>query len=144
MRKTSGRRILIAGVVAGCVAGVSLAGDSYVHAEKSGEDKRARENSAIEKTKEKGFDGVDFSYDLFGAAPGQSTAKIAEEAMAKDMADKSKVMAKQATLLKDRYRLDCKTHSGVLMTKGKAQPIGPTAQLKEGVSWEKLSQMQSG
>ena len=107
----------------------------------AGEEKRSREASAIEKTKEKGFEGVDFSYDLFGALPGQSATKIAEEVMAKDKADKPKVMARQAQLLKDRYRLDCKTHSGVLMTKGKPQPIGPTVQLKEGLTWEKLSEM---
>ena len=85
----------------------------------AGEEKRSRENSAIEKTKEKGFDGVDFSYDLFGAPPGQSAAKMADEVMTKDIAEKPKVMAKQARLLKDRYRLDCKTHPGVLMTKRK-------------------------
>ena len=107
----------------------------------AGDEKRSREASAIEKTKEKGFEGVDFSYDLFGAPPGQSATKIAEEAMAKDKAEKSKVMAKQARLLKDRYRVDCKIHSGVMMTKGKPQPIGPTVQLKEGISWEKLAEM---
>ena len=114
---------------------------ALVQAEKPKDAARFQENPAIEKTKEKGFEGVDFSYDLFGAPPGQSATKIAEEAMAKDVADKPKVMAKQARLLKERYRLDCKTHSGVLMTKGKPQPIGPTVQLKEGVSWEKLSEM---
>ena len=67
--------------------------------------------------------------------------KIAEEVMAKDVADKPKVMAKQVQLLKERYRLDCKIHSGVMMTKGKPQPIGPTVQLKEGVGWDKLSEM---
>jgi cytochrome c peroxidase len=50
-------------------------------------------------------------------------------------------MAKQARLLKERYRLDCKTHPGVLMTKGKPQPIGPTVQLREGMSFDKLSGM---
>ena len=28
-----------------------------------------------------------------------------------------------------------------MMTKGKPQPIGPTVQLKEGVGWDKLSEM---
>ncbi len=116
-------------------------GEPVVQAGKPGDEKRPMENSAIEKTKEKGFDGVDFSYDLFGGPSGQSATKLAEEAMAKDIADKPKVMAKQAKLLKDRYKLDCKTRSGVTMTKGKAQPIGPTVQLKEGMTWEKLSQM---
>jgi cytochrome c peroxidase len=123
------------------VGTVLLAGKAVVVAQGHRDDKRIPENAAIEKTKEKGFEGVDFSYDLFGAPPGQSTAKIAEEAMAKDVSDKSKVMARQARLLKERYRLDCKIHPGVIMTKGKPQPIGPTVQLKEGIGWEKLSEM---
>lgn len=125
------------------LAGAALFFDAtgtLVQAEKGADEKRP-DHSAIEKTKEKGFDGVDFSYDLFGAPSGQSAVKIAEEAMAKDIADKPKVMAKQARLLKDRYRIDCKSHSGVIMTKGKPQPIGPTVQLKEGLGWDKLSEM---
>jgi cytochrome c peroxidase len=110
-------------------------------AENSKEEKRLQENRAIEKKKAKGFEGVDFSYDVFGAPPGQSPAKISEQVMAKDIADKDQVMAKQARLLKERYRLDCKTHPGVLMTKGKPQPIGPTVQLREGMSFDKLSGM---
>ena len=33
---------------------------------------------AVAAAKEKGFDGVDFSYDLFGAPPGQDVYKMAE------------------------------------------------------------------
>ena len=116
-------------------------GGAVAQAENSQDERRSQGNRAIEKKKEKGFEGVDFSYDLFGAPPGQSATKIAEEVMAKDVADKPKVMAKQVQLLKERYRLDCKIHSGVIMTKGKPQPIGPTVQLKEGVGWDKLSEM---
>jgi cytochrome c peroxidase len=117
------------------------AGQTPVQAEKQSGEKHPMESSAIETTKEKGFDGVDFSYDLFGAPPGQSATQLAEKVMAKDIEEKPKVMAKQSKLLKDRYKMDCKTHPGVTMTKGKAQPIGPTVQLKEGMTWEKLSQM---
>ena len=99
-----------------------------------------RRNSSIADTKTKGFDGVDFSYDLFGAPPGQDAYQIAEEVQAKDIAEKPKVMAKQKQLLRDRYSLDCKTQSGATMTKGKPQPIGPTVQLKNGLTWEKLGQ----
>jgi cytochrome c peroxidase len=140
---TAGKGWIIACGFLGAYIASSLfgAGQTLVQAERQGDEKHPRENPAIEKTKEKGFDGVDFSYDLFGAPPGQSATKIAEEAMKKDMADKPKVMATQSKLLKDRYKLDCKTHPGVTMTKGKAQPIGPTVQLKEGLTWEKLSHM---
>jgi len=95
----------------------------------------------IEEKKKKGFDGVDFSYDVFGAPSGQDAHKIAEDVMAKDIAEKSDVMARQKKFLRDRYQLDCKTTQGVTMTKGKPQPIGPTAVLKDGMTWEKLGQM---
>ena len=115
---------------------------AYVYADRDGKELRHTVNPAIEKTKEKGFEGVDFSYDLFGGPPGQSSARLAQEAMKKDQEEKPKVMAQQARLLQDRYRLECKTHSTVRMTKGKPQPIGPTVQLKNGLTWESLSQME--
>lgn len=119
------------------------AGQTVMQTEKEGDEKRhtSTENPAIEKAKEKGFEGVDFSYDLFGGPPGQSVTQLAEKAKAKDMANKSNVMAKQSKLLEHRYKLDCKTQSGVTMTKGKLQPIGPTVQLTDGITWDKLSQM---
>ncbi|MCC2642535.1 MAG: uncharacterized protein K0S45_2948 [Nitrospira sp.] len=141
--RTAGRGWIIACGFLGAYVASALfgAGQTPVQAEKQSGEKHPMESSAIETTKEKGFDGVDFSYDLFGAPPGQSATQLAEKVMAKDIEEKPKVMAKQSKLLKDRYKMDCKTHPGVTMTKGKAQPIGPTVQLKEGMTWEKLSQM---
>ncbi len=112
-----------------------------VYADRAGGQEGPAVDSAIEKTKEKGFEGVDFSYDLFGGPPGQSASQMAQQTMTKDQEEKPKVMAKQAKLLHDRYRLECKTHPGLRMTKGKPQPIGPTVQLKDGLTWEQLSQM---
>lgn len=114
---------------------------SYAYADRDVKASRHAVDPAIEKTKEKGFEGVDFSYDLFGGPPGQSASRLAQEAMAKDQQEKSTVMAQQSKLLHDRYRLECKTDPAVRMTKGKSQPIGPTVQLKDGVTWEALSQM---
>lgn len=96
---------------------------------------------AIEETKKKGFDGVDFYYDVFGAPPGQDPQENFRNVKEKDIADKPKVMARQKKLLNDRYQTDCKTVSGIVMTKGKPQPIGPAVRLKEGVTWETLGQM---
>jgi cytochrome c peroxidase len=98
-------------------------------------------DNAIAETKTKGFDGVDFSYDVFGAPPGQDPQKIAEEVITKDIAEKPQVMARQKKLLGDRYELDCKTASGLAMTKGKPQPVGPAVHLKNGLTWDKLGQM---
>ncbi|MEP6601003.1 MAG: cytochrome B6 [Nitrospirota bacterium] len=95
---------------------------------------------AIEETKKKGFDGVDFSYDVFGAPPGQDPQETARKVMEKDIADKSKVMSRQKHLLTERYNIDCKTTAGATMTKGKPQPIGPAVKLK-GVNWDALGQM---
>ena len=94
---------------------------------------------SIAETKQKGFDGVDFSSDVFGAPSGQDPVKISEQVRAKERAEKPKVLAKQKQLLAERYKLDCRTQPSIPMTKGKPQPLGPTTQLKNGLTWEKLS-----
>lgn len=104
---------------------------------------KEKSEGAIAETKTKGFDGVDFSYDVFGVAPGQDPQKTAEDAMAKDIADKPPVLARQKKLLAERYELDCKTTAGVTMTKGKHQLIGPAVHLKQGLTWDKLGQMEA-
>src|SRR5438445_12884660 len=78
---------------------------------------------AVEETKKKGFDGVDFSYDVFGAPPGQDPQETARKVMEKDIADKPKVMSRQKHLLTERYNTDFKTTAGVNMMNGKPQPI---------------------
>ncbi|HKP01383.1 MAG TPA: hypothetical protein VJU02_07110 [Nitrospiraceae bacterium] len=94
-------------------------------------------------TKKKGFDGVDFSYDVFGAPSGQDPAKIAEQGKAKDMAEKPGVMAKQKQLLAERYKLQCRALPAMTMTNGKPQPIGPVTQLKNGLTWDKLGGLEA-
>jgi cytochrome c peroxidase len=98
-------------------------------------------NRSIEETKTKGSEGVDFYYDVLGAPPGQDPQKISEETMKKDVAEKPNVMARQEQLLNERYDLTCKTDRGMTMSRGKPQPIGPTVKLKNGLTWEKLGQM---
>jgi len=131
-----------AGVLAGAAVamGAVIAPWMLVHAERVA-DQRGGVDSPIERAKEKGFAGVDFSYDLFGGPPGQSTTQLAEQAVAKDRNDKPKVMAEQARRLQERYRLDCTTNSSARMTKGKPQPIGPTVKLKDGLTWDALARM---
>ncbi len=132
-----------AGVVAGAAVamGAVVAPWMLVHAERAADPERGGVDSPIERTKEKGFAGVDFSYDLFGGPPGQSATQLAEQAVAKDRKDKPKVMAEQARRLQERYRLDCTTSSSAKMTKGKPQPIGPTVKLKDGLTWDALARM---
>src|SRR6266404_800928 len=60
---------------------------------------------------------------------------------ARDKANKAGVMAAQQRLLEARYNLSRRVDENVRMTRGKPIPVGPTARLKNGVSWEQLGRM---
>jgi cytochrome c peroxidase len=60
---------------------------------------------------------------------------------ARDKANKSRVMAAHMKLLEERYDLRRRVDPNVKMTRGKAIPVGPTAKLKRGVTWEQLGRM---
>jgi cytochrome c peroxidase len=60
---------------------------------------------------------------------------------ARDKAAKSRVMAEHQKLLEDRYDLRRHVDENVRMTRGKPIPVGPTARLKNGVTWEQLGHM---
>src|ERR1700678_4004158 len=51
------------------------------------------------------------------------------EVMARDKANKDKIMARQKKLLEERYDLTRKVHDKVRMSRGKPIPVGPTARL---------------
>lgn len=61
--------------------------------------------------------------------------------MADDLANKDKIMARQKKLLEARYDLSAKTDAKVTMSRGKPIPVGPTAKLLNGMTWEKLAQL---
>ncbi len=63
--------------------------------------------------------------------------------MAKDKADKEAVMARQKKLLEERYDLTPRPDKKVTMSRGKPIPVGPTAKLPEGMTWDKLAAMSS-
>lgn len=60
---------------------------------------------------------------------------------ARDKAAKSRVMATAMKLLEERYDLRRRVDESVRMTRGKPIPVGPTAKLKGGVTWEQLGRM---
>ena len=60
---------------------------------------------------------------------------------ARDKASKAQVMAAHQQLLEQRYNLTRRVDENVRMTRGKPIPVGPTARLKSGLSWEQLGQM---
>ena len=66
-----------------------------------------------------------------------------QEVMAKDKADRESVMARQKTLLDERYELTPHPDPKVTMSRGKPIQVGPTARLPEGMTWEKLAAMSS-
>ena len=61
--------------------------------------------------------------------------------MARMKAEKSKVMARQEELLKERYDLGNRPAKGVTMSGGKAIQEGVRARLPAGMTWDKLAAM---
>lgn len=64
-----------------------------------------------------------------------------EVVRARDKAAKAGVMAAHQRLLEERYNLSRRVDETVKMTRGKPIPVGPTAKLKGGLTWEQLGQM---
>lgn len=82
--------------------------------------------------------GFDFARDPLNAdRPMQKP----EEIMQKEIAAKPGVMAAQRKLLEQRYILEPKFDPQVKMFRGKPVPIGPTARLATGVSWQQIGEM---
>jgi cytochrome c peroxidase len=63
------------------------------------------------------------------------------EVMARDKTNKEAIMARQKKLLEERYDLTRKVHDKVQMSRGKPIPVGPTARLPEGKTFEDLAKM---
>ena len=64
-----------------------------------------------------------------------------EVVRARDKAAKARVNAAAQKLLEQRYDLRRRVDESVRMTRGKPIPVGPTAKLKGGVTWEQLGRM---
>ncbi|HLF20821.1 MAG TPA: cytochrome B6, partial [Bacteroidota bacterium] len=64
-----------------------------------------------------------------------------EKVMAQDKSQKAAVMKRQMDLLNERYDLSKRVTTEVTMSKGKPLPVGPTAKLKGGLTWERLNGM---
>ena len=64
-----------------------------------------------------------------------------ETVRARDKAAKPRVMAEHQRLLEARYDLSRRVDESVRMTRGKPIPVGPTAKLKAGMTWDQLGRM---
>lgn len=96
-------------------------------------------STALKTQPEKGeINGFDFVRDPLNAPQ----PKVTFEALMKaDMEAKADVMAKQRELLEARYDLQPKHDPKITMTRGKLVPLGPTARLPAGLTWDRLGQM---
>jgi cytochrome c peroxidase len=82
--------------------------------------------------------GFDFYKDPLGAdRPGRDPAAILKQLQAA----KPAVMRAQRALLEKRYDLVAKPDPSAKMSRGKPLPVGPTARLAAGVTWERLGGM---
>jgi cytochrome c peroxidase len=61
--------------------------------------------------------------------------------MARMKAAKPAIVQRQMSLLNERYDLSKRVTTDVSMSRGKAIPIGPTARLSSGLTWERLGGM---
>ena len=80
--------------------------------------------------------GFDFFRDPLNAKRPMQTP---EEIAAEDKAMRPIVMEAQRKLLESRYDLKPRFDPMVKMSRGKPVPVGPTARLKEGVTWDQLA-----
>lgn len=64
-----------------------------------------------------------------------------ETVRARDKAAKPRVMAEHQRRLEERYDLSRRVDESVRMTRGKPIPVGPTAKLKAGMTWDQLGRM---
>jgi cytochrome c peroxidase len=64
-----------------------------------------------------------------------------EAVLSKDKAAKPRLMAAHMKYLEQRYDLQRRVDENVKMTRGKPIPVGPTARLKSGTSWDQLGAM---
>lgn len=82
--------------------------------------------------------GFDFSRDSLNAKKPMQTF---EEIMKADIGARPKVMSTQRRLLNQRYDLTPRLDPVAKMSRGKPLPVGPTARLARGTSWEKMAEM---
>ncbi len=82
--------------------------------------------------------GFDFVRDPLNAKKPMQTF---DETMKQDVADKATIMEAQRKLLESRYNLTPRLDPEAKMSRGKPLPVGPTARLAEGTTWDKVASM---
>jgi cytochrome c peroxidase len=97
------------------------------------------ENASLVDQPEKGrVEGFDFYRDPLNAKAPKTPP---EQIMKEDMAAKAQVMADHLARLQARYVLEPRLDREATMSRGKPLPVGPTAKLGEGNSWDRLAEL---
>jgi cytochrome c peroxidase len=102
--------------------------------------KNALPSSPVSRTQPKQgrISGFDFVRDPLNAdRPNMNP----EDVVKMETAAKPKVMEAQRKLLESRYNLEPKLDPQAKMSRGKPLPVGPTARLAQGLTWERLGSM---
>jgi cytochrome c peroxidase len=96
-------------------------------------------NKALaEQPKDGRITGFDFARDPLNADEPFTTF---EQIFERESAARPQVTAAQRQLLESRYNLTPRLDPDVKMSRGKPVPVGPTARLRDGVTWERLAEM---
>ncbi|MCC6589712.1 MAG: cytochrome B6 [Bryobacterales bacterium] len=102
--------------------------------------RNAKPNSTVtnDQPKQGKITGFDFYRDPLNAdRPMQNPDEIVKM----ETANKPKVMDAQRALLNRRYNLQPKLDPQAKMSRGKPLPVGPTARLASGMTWDRLGTM---
>ena len=66
-----------------------------------------------------------------------------DDVVKRESAAKAGVMQAQLALLQQRFNLEPKLDPQIKMSRGKPVPVGPTARLQSGLTWDKLASMRA-
>jgi cytochrome c peroxidase len=94
--------------------------------------------AVAKQPKEGKISGFDFYRDPLNADKPLTNP---DDIMQREIANKPSVMQAQRALLQQRYNLEAKLDPEVKMSRGKPLPVGPTARLSSGLTFDKLAQM---
>jgi cytochrome c peroxidase len=96
---------------------------------------------ALNQPKRGRISGFDFYRDPLNADQPNMNP---EDIVRKESANKQNVMNAQQQLLERRFNLTPKTDPNVKMSRGKPIPVGPTARLPQGMTWDQIAAMTPG
>ncbi len=99
-------------------------------------DAKPASDVALNQPKKGRISGFDFYRDpLNSDVPNTNPDDIVQ----RESANKPNVMRAQQQLLEQRYNLTPKTDPNLKMSRGKLIPIGPTARLSQGMTWDEIA-----